>query len=846
MANCTPLILLFAALLVGAPLTGCGGGDDQASAPTSEPGKGVKKDIGKKPGKDKAPRVWPTEPVEFATAPLNAPRPWGHGLKTGKVGGKHVQPATARQGETLPVGAKLETLEGKSRKLGKLIQGNSLVLYLSSDVSDRQNRAASRLLRKVVKSGRGLGFRTVLVFEKGTTADAVDEWFKKRHVEALPVAVIDDKGEFAEGTGWPVRSAGLVDADGVVALYFGPSEDWDSRLGFDGGLTSDILSRAWELPDSGPAVSAANKQGAVDLVRATLKAEAAGSAAPDGAAVSDPVKHGVWVSLYRPGRTEVMRGHHADGPLGAAVVAATRDALSRAGDARAEWLADAGKLKFGIDLAGEPGPLLSREAEALWYLVEPGVDGVILRQGDKRGVVLPHEPVTMGYLTPRVRNRTPKIEKLMKAAARDAGLTGEAWRDESAELLRFRTTNWGVVTPDGPATDFFRGNVLWDGTPSQADILESIKLGGQWLAYTVKQDGKFDYEYYPNQDKHSKDYNIVRHAGSVYGLFEMYELSKHEAPLADDGKMYLDKAARSMGFIYDALKAPQGDEVGDRICLLHRNRCESGSAALTLLTFLGRPLDPNEVPEQWRREIYRKGDDKLMEGLALTMVDMIDANGKVFRSYSETKKLDRVKKEPLYYPGEVMLALVRYHERTQDERWLAAARKIAERQMKWYKRDRFIVPDHWVMQGLYRLWRIDKNDAYADSAYAMATHYSSEQYPYVWQPFPDYFGSWRRTNDTPRTTRAGSRSEALRAVMHLAWERGDDATVYEDSLLWAARHLMEQQYTERNSYWVPNFEKVRGAYPMGVVDNHIRIDNNQHALVGITGALEAARHRAGE
>ena len=57
---------------------------------------------------------------------------------------------------------------------------------------------------------------------------------------------------------------------------------------------------------------------------------------------------------------------------------------------------------------------------------------------------------------------------------------------------------------------------------------------------------------------------------------------------------------------------------------------------------------------------------------------------------------------------------------------------------------------------------------------------------------------------------------------------------------------MEQQYTERNSYWVPNFEKVRGAYPMGVVDNHIRIDNNQHALVGITGALEVARKRAGK
>jgi hypothetical protein len=32
---------------------------------------------------------------------------------------------------------------------------------------------------------------------------------------------------------------------------------------------------------------------------------------------------------------------------------------------------------------------------------------------------------------------------------------------------------------------------------------------------------------------------------------------------------------------------------------------------------------------------------------------------------------------------------------------------------------------------------------------------------------------------------------------------------------------------------------------MVIVDNHIRIDNNQHALVGIAGALEAIRKRAG-
>ena len=100
------------------------------------------------------------------------------------------------------------------------------------------------------------------------------------------------------------------------------------------------------------------------------------------------------------------------------------------------------------------------------------------------------------------------------------------------------------------------------------------------------------------------------------------------------------------------------------------------------------------------------------------------------------------------------------------------------------------------------------------------------------------------TSGTWHSTRAGSRSEALRAVVNLGWERGDDMTVHEDALLAAARHLDEQQFSERNSYWLPNPEEAYGAYPMGLVDNHCRIDNNQHALVGMVGALHVARRRA--
>lgn len=739
--------------------------------------------------------------------------------------------------DSLSVGkVKVTSHTGEVIKLKEVLADRTLLVYLPNTPRDKQTKSATRLLRKVVQSGRGMGFRMVIVFPEGTEVGAIRTFLKKRHLGSHPRGFVDHDGAFAEATGWAPRSAALLDSKGNVGAFFGPSDRWDSRLGFEGGLTSDILALAWALPDPGPQLDQPTREAAVAAVKATV----AGADA-DLSALGQKAAYGVWVSLFRAGQTTRLRGR-GDGKLGKALVAATQQALAEADPA---WAADP-DLRIQIDVSGKPGDVPTRYLKSLWYLIEPGIHGVILGDGDGAATMLPSEPVSMGYLTPRVRGRNTKLENLLGRLSREAGQGKAGWQSADTKLRRFRTTSFGTVTGDSPVVSMARGNVpLPPEDPSEAAILESIRTGGLWLANTVKDDGKFDYEYFPNKDQGSKGYNIVRHAGSVYGLFEMHHLSGHEPALTEGREIYLERASRAMGYIYDALAKPRGAKADDRMCLVDKGRCESGSAALTLLTFLVRP-EPDDVPAELRSKIFREDDAAVIEGLGLVLLDMIDADGKVFRRYAEATSLPKVKKEPLYYPGEAMLALLTYYEKTGDERWLNGARAIAKNQMKDYKKDRFITPDHWVMQGLYRLWRIDKTDDYANSAYAMAVHYCSELYPNVFQPFPDYKGSWRRTNDTPRTTRAGSRSEALRAVMHLAWERGDDAALYEDTLVRAARHLMEQQYTERNSYWVPDLARVHGAYPMGVVDNHIRIDNNQHALVGITGALEAVRHRAGK
>ncbi len=496
-----------------------------------------------------------------------------------------------------------------------------------------------------------------------------------------------------------------------------------------------------------------------------------------------------------------------------------------------------------IDVRGPDFPVPGRELRTLWYFFEPGVDGVIVGNGDRRGLVLPHEVNTQGILSPRVVKRDDKVTRLLSEACRRAGKAGKAWSSADTDLRRFRTTSFGEVIPGQGSVDVYRGNVLIDEQTSE-EILEMVQLGGRWLLNTVKPDGSFDYQYYPNTDEGSTDYNVVRHAGSVYGLFEMYELAYHEPGLKEDLNAYADAGARSVGWVYDALDKVPADEVGDRYCLLEGNRCQSGSAALSLMTYLSRPPREHIANRNHVAALYRDDDQVKMEGLALTMLDMIDDKGAVFRTYQQAMTQEQVEKEPLYYPGECMLALTRYYVATGDERWLAGAKAIADRQMNLYTKNRWSNPDHWVMQALYELFHATGDEKFAEVALQMGVHHASEQFsgPHV-APFPDYIGSYRRSNDVPRTTRAGSRTEAMMAVVRTAWEMGVDARLYEDAVLGATRHMSEQMFRPDNTFWMANPDRAMGALRMGIVDNHCRIDNNQHALVGMAGALEVARKR---
>ena len=575
----------------------------------------------------------------------------------------------------------------------------------------------------------------------------------------------------------------------------------------------------------------------------------------------------VWVTLYRnSAKHRWVRGESPQNKaLYGQLALAARSALEQAA-ATPGW--EQGEdLRVQIDLGGSetdirPNFLLaglrwvvgsftdgSPHWDFLVYRTEPGVVGFRMTGDSRTGVVLPADVITDGLLTPRSRKkryRTDNFAAVWDELSRRAGVPKS--EPASERFSSFRTYSFvRPVATERRTVEVFRGNVPGPAEVDERILLDAIDRSGRWLLEQVEEDGRFDYQYFPTRDSHGKGYNEVRHAGSVYGLFYMAHLCEQEPSLRDQRDAYLRAGILAMNRVYRNLGNPPGvsPEQGFVTFLEGKKgrKSNSGSPALTLLGFMMRPAPEDVEDETLRAGVWREGDDAIMEGLAKTLLRMIDDEGKVYRYWRDALKGEGVVKEPLYFPGEAMLALAKYAERTGDKVWLEGAKAIGLRQIRHAKKP-WVVPDQWVMQALVVLDEAAPGEnQWRAGAYAMGRRYVREQFPPQKPPFPDYKGAYRRIQEIPRTTRAAARGEAIGGVVRIAWRHGDDSWKWERSLLEGSRHLIEQMFTVDNSYFAPNPKELLGAIRMGVVDNHCRIDNNQHAVVALSNALTALRHR---
>jgi hypothetical protein len=550
---------------------------------------------------------------------------------------------------------------------------------------------------------------------------------------------------------------------------------------------------------------------ALHLARAVTEATIAGRPLP-AAIPAELMALGtngpVFVTLYGPeraGRThpEIGRWFPAGGEpprsLGEALRSAAEDLGRRArtsGTSRVEILK--------VDVAG---PSRRLWLSSPWYLgaaLDPGVDGVLGTRNGMRAFRLPAWPIERGGAPADVA----------RELAREVG--------GQPSLESYRTTSFVEGPPDEPgALPVFRGNVLTrEVSPSL--LRRSLHDAARYLARSIDADGRYCYSYLVREDRCDEEYNVLRHAGTTYSLYQLYAL------FGDPD--LLDAAERATGWLRAQIRTVDGDP--SRAFVLEGDQAKLGGAGLAVLNLVER------------ERTVKDGHDRILLGqLGAQIVGQQRADGYWPSLYAWRPSVPVPQWNSIYYPGEALLALVRLDRLYPDPRYRAAALRgaefLVERRWKWASLELFVPPDAWLAQALAELDAVAPRAWLRDYAIRIVEVTELTMLRRSEGIAPDLEGGPASGFAFPGVAPAGSRNEATTAVWRMARRRGEraEAERLRNLAMATARFALSQQFRPANSYFLPDPARARGGFRGHAADGAIRIDYVQHNATGLLGLL---------
>ena len=271
----------------------------------------------------------------------------------------------------------------------------------------------------------------------------------------------------------------------------------------------------------------------------------------------------------------------------------------------------------------------------------------------------------------------------------------------NAPAVKVQPTSAPAPVEDAPPADL--AQIEWPAKIQPEELRASIKGGVDYLVRTTDDEGKFSYIVNIDPEVPATDeYNVVRHAGTMYGL-GMY-LERYEA----DHEIVRATLKRHGAFLRKQIEPLEGEQ--DMLAIWSDpsvtgvegpRRAELGSAALGLI---GLTCVEREAPGSVPREE--------LTGLANFILFMQKEDGDFHARYIPDAGGKLYVPRLLYYPGESALALILLYEVDGNQRWLeAAARSLAF--MSRQRNERGDPPlDHWMLLATARIWPVyDKNFA---------------------------------------------------------------------------------------------------------------------------------------
>jgi len=506
-------------------------------------------------------------------------------------------------------------------------------------------------------------------------------------------------------------------------------------------------------------------------------------------------------------RAHVVLGRGSD--LREAVRAAHRALEARR---RAEPELSSAWLK--LDLVAEASP---------WRGPDPRDSGRVgLAHAAESGLAwLPGEVAVNGLLDEDGAFDEEAARRYLALRRPDASLPG-------APVYRFRTQGCFASAEDPTPRPLLEGQPERDpGDPEV--LLAAARAGGDYLARTTDEDGRFRYLYRADRDALPDGYNILRHGGTLFSMLELYAVEGSPALRAasERAAAFLAEAARPCPELPDA-----PDPIGPGLCIVEDERTKLGGNGLAVLAFV-----------EYLRVL---GDDRYLEvakALARRIVRLQRPDGRFWPhiQYLSGEFHDHVSG---YYPGEAIFALARLEAVDPDGPWKETADRnvVYLRDVRDHgKRLDQLIHDHWLLYGLSALDGWEQSPEYYEYARRLVLAIVAKQRSETSTSPPRWVGSFYTP---PRSTPTATRMEGLAAAFWIAERRGDGG------MAWTIRRALQlgvgfqlrTQVVPASALYLPAPHRALGGFRSSLRDFDIRNDYVQHNVSALLGARRILLH----
>ena len=330
---------------------------------------------------------------------------------------------------------------------------------------------------------------------------------------------------------------------------------------------------------------------------------------------------------------------------------------------------------------------------------------------------------------------------------------------------------------------------------------ELVKNASGFLIDQVKDDGSFVYGYYPRFDKTIDNYNIVRHASTLWSLVCQYRMTGNEelVPVIDRAIDYMVENAivernDEISYLYE--------EKSDEIKL---GGCGVAVVALT------------EYMDAFGSDKYKDLAVKLGNGI-LTMLDQDSGE------YYHVLDGEFIKKEQfrtVYYDGEATFALCRLYSLTSDEKWLNAAKSAVEH---FISADYVQYKDHWVAYSMNEITKYVDDERY----YTFALRNAQENLDTIYNRDTTYHTYFELLMSTFEIY-----DRMIERGIHVDYlDNGFDLEYFLRTIYKRADHMLCGYFYPEYAMYMANPNSILDTFMVRHDGYRVRIDDVQHNVGG--------------